>query len=409
MALEKHMTRGPDMRDLFLVRRSDDVIFIYCPVRTNMWRGSWMPTSVRDKIEVVIEYLAPGDRLSVNHSASSISIDGHMQTRRSARRKPSKEGVQTWDGREGWVVRHCIPGAAKGGMKGSILLVPDSEVDAQNPDSPPMGLWRKPDSRDSEHILMERSSFSADRIAPTPPFAIEMPFCKMQYSEREGGLARLDITPCKVSIDDKGAEDLMARFKEILLGLARRPGMRIHIVLYAENAAVPAMRHVKKLLKWASEEASELLFLTVRGFVTILRPKGFTGMALIQVLQFIQKVAPAPWPETVLGTVEEADAFLAGLPLPPGAMELPPLTEKTNSGLTLGQASETSLVQEYTPKSALNQEESSASLSVQCSKAEQEPDQSPTESAKSAPEEVFMLDGNAPKECASCGTTCCVS
>merc|ERR1712113_1177369 len=76
------------------------------------------------------------------------------------------------------------------------------------------------------------------------------------------------------------------------------------------------MRHVKRLLTWSNGDGSELLFLTVRGFVTVLKPKGLTGIAQTQVLSFIQKVAPALWPEKVVPSAEEATVFLESLPFP---------------------------------------------------------------------------------------------
>lgn len=384
-----------------------------------------MPVGSQDKSEVVLQYVVAGDALTVNHSTSDLGMGG--QPSQKKRWSGGKNGAGTlWDGASGWVVRDCTAGAAKGGAKATILFVPSMEPDSQDENSPPMCTWSKPgldgkfnesktaEDAESVHVLMDRESFPADRLQPTAPYTFELPFAKLHYAEQNICLARLDVVPCKVAIDDKTSEELLAFLTSLCLKIAQRPGMRLHIVLDAENAAVPAMRHVKRLLAWSNGEGAELLFLSVRGFVTILKPKGLTGMALSQVLSFIQKVAPALWPEKVAATPQEADSFLSGLPVPASAncedkvvAGLPSLPEGNSKATLSGMSgSQQDMAEAGSP--VAQRDASPGAMSQDSIQKPEEVLQKQSGHSVDMPIIEPELDGNSKAQCASCGASCVI-
>jgi len=93
-------------------------------------------------------------------------------------------------------------------------------------------------------------------------------------------------------------------------------GMGSQMVLFirsdARSSAVPAMRHVIRFLSFVRENGPEFV-LVGRGHAVILKSHGFTGRALRHLLELVQYMLPAPYPETTVSTIEEADVFLEEL------------------------------------------------------------------------------------------------
>jgi len=173
-------------------------------------------------------------------------------------------------------------------------------------DHPPYGLW----------LLWGQYNFTLTNIAPeysppARPFTLALPFADVTYYE-EGNIARLEIVMNVEAITDEGLEKVLAKFEEVLHSLGMRSQMVLFIRSDARKSAVPAMRHVMRFLSFVRENGPEFV-LVGRGHAVILKSHGFTGRALRHLLELVQYMLPAPYPETTVSTIEEADVFLEEL------------------------------------------------------------------------------------------------
>eukprot|EP00408_Alexandrium_pacificum_P023815 CAMPEP_0171189850 /NCGR_PEP_ID=MMETSP0790-20130122/18558_1 /TAXON_ID=2925 /ORGANISM="Alexandrium catenella, Strain OF101" /LENGTH=410 /DNA_ID=CAMNT_0011654973 /DNA_START=60 /DNA_END=1288 /DNA_ORIENTATION=+ len=142
-------------------------------------------------------------------------------------------------------------------------------------------------------------------------FPLEVPFATVNYSE-EGPVARLEVTMHNVPIVDEVLEQVLARLASLLQNLAQRPEMVLFIRSDARNSAVPAVRHIKRFLGFVQENGSEFV-LVGRGHAIVLSPKGIFGNTLVSILRLVQRLFPAPWPESTVPTMEAAEEFVAEL------------------------------------------------------------------------------------------------
>merc|ERR1719223_391776 len=110
-------------------------------------------------------------------------------------------------------------------------------------------------------------------------------------------------------ITDESLEDVLQRFRALLQNLAQRPTMVLVIRSDARVAAVPAWRHVRRFLGFIQENGSEFV-LVGRGSVIVLG-RGVLASALLGMIRMVQRLLPAPWPESTVNTMEEAQAFLS--------------------------------------------------------------------------------------------------
>lgn len=171
---------------------------------------------------------------------------------------------------------------------------------------PPFGLW----------LLWGQYNFTLTNVAPdysppARPFSLALPFADVKYYE-EGNIARLEIVMNVEAITDEGLERVLAKFEEVLHSLGMRSQMVLFIRSDARRSAVPAMRHVIRFLSFVRENGPEFV-LVGRGHAVILKSHGFTGRALRHLLELVQYMLPAPYPETTVSTIEEADVFLEEL------------------------------------------------------------------------------------------------
>jgi len=143
------------------------------------------------------------------------------------------------------------------------------------------------------------------------PFPLEVPFATVQYAE-EGSIARLEVTMKGAPIADECLEMVLKRFRELLRNLAGRPEMVLLIRSDARNSAVPSVRHIRRFLSFVQEHGSEFV-LVGRGTAIVLRPRGILGSTLLALLRVVQRLLPTPWPESVVSSMEEAEAFLSQL------------------------------------------------------------------------------------------------
>lgn len=141
------------------------------------------------------------------------------------------------------------------------------------------------------------------------PMSIEEPFLRLTLT-RQGPASRLEVKMLNRPITDEGLDNIMVWAKTLLIELARRPEMTMMVVTDMTEAGVPAMRHVKRFMAWAKENG-DLMNFSIRGNAIVLKPSGFVGHALVNIIKMVQRLLQATWPETLVPTVEEADKFLA--------------------------------------------------------------------------------------------------
>merc|ERR1712203_250251 len=77
----------------------------------------------------------------------------------------------------------------------------------------------------------------------------------------------------------------------------------------ARHSAVPSIQHVRRYLQFVKEYGSEFV-LVGRGSAIIIRPWSMLGRMLIELAGLVQRLFPAPWPEFMASTAEEAEKFL---------------------------------------------------------------------------------------------------
>mmetsp|Transcript_90719 Transcript_90719/g.270763 ORF Transcript_90719/g.270763 Transcript_90719/m.270763 type:complete len:370 (+) Transcript_90719:112-1221(+) len=203
---------------------------------------------------------------------------------------------------EGWCVQDQTA------SKGAVIGHPGKELQAvQRREFPPLGQW-----------LLWGVCFTLDTSPPRPPppiseppFPLTVPFATVHYSE-EGSVARLEVEMHSAPIVDEALEDVLGRLAALMRNLAQRPEMVLFIRSDARRALVPAVRHIKRFLGFVQENGSEFV-LVGRGHAIVLSGKGILGSTLCAVLRLVQRVFPAPWPESTVSTMEAAEEFLSDL------------------------------------------------------------------------------------------------
>ncbi|CAJ1330315.1 unnamed protein product, partial [Effrenium voratum] len=93
---------------------------------------------------------------------------------------------------------------------------------------------------------------------------------------------------------------------------------------------MPAMRHVRKFLSFIQKEVGTECVLVGRGSAIVLVPSTLLGRAVLRLVQFVQRMLPAPYPQAIVANLEEADKFLGSIPL-----ELPEKAEDPSHALDL--------------------------------------------------------------------------
>jgi len=228
--------------------------------------------------------------------------EGHTwQMTRMPPQQLSKVHIIMCFGEHGWQIK-------EGGAK----IAADMPLTEQDPKQPPLGTWRSVTSGHAwtgTWILQD----SKPESAPLPVWEpIVTPSISLQCRMEEASLVRVDLSLRSQPLTDQLVEEV---FKAMRLGvqeLAKRPDMTMVFSLHLQDAPIPSMRHVKRLLA-LSHEIGDLLFLVARGSAMVLHPHGFLGRGMVSIVRFIQAAAAAPWPETIVPSIQEADAFLEGL------------------------------------------------------------------------------------------------
>lgn len=166
--------------------------------------------------------------------------------------------------------------------------------------SPPRGMWTV---WGCPFIL---SDTMPQRDAIPSPFTFEVPFAKMHFHE-EGRLGYLDLEVFNVGIEDEHLDEILLTLRKVLVNLV------LLLRTDARAAPMPSMRHVRKFLAFIQKEVGTECVLVGRGSAIVLVPSTFLGTAVLRLVQLVQRMLPAPYPQAIVASVEEADAFLANI------------------------------------------------------------------------------------------------
>eukprot|EP00927_Polykrikos_kofoidii_P033871 TRINITY_DN28712_c0_g1_i1.p1 TRINITY_DN28712_c0_g1~~TRINITY_DN28712_c0_g1_i1.p1 ORF type:complete len:429 (+),score=43.30 TRINITY_DN28712_c0_g1_i1:207-1493(+) len=257
-------TVAAETATLYMQDQIDRNVFVYTPAGDGTWRFSRLSACQISRNNFMLVYTPPLDSRS-----------------------------------NGWALHDRSVTA--GVSKDAIIGCPRTNV-PQDPRGPPLGAW----------IVWGIAFILTDQVPthppPSEPFQVEVPFAKFSYSER-GAAARLDITLKKTPIEDDCFEDMLRQLQKVLRNLASRPHMALFIRSDAQDCAVPAVRHIKRYLAFIQENGTEFV-LAGRGHAIVVKPQTLLGTTVVGIVKMIQRVIPPPWPETIVPSFEDAEAFL---------------------------------------------------------------------------------------------------
>eukprot|EP00913_Durusdinium_trenchii_P013735 g12896.t1 len=166
--------------------------------------------------------------------------------------------------------------------------------------SPPRGMWTV---WGCPFVL---SDIPPQHAAIESPFTFQVPFAQMSFHE-EGHTGYLDIE-----------DEILEQLRRVLVNLAQRPEMVLLLRTDARAASMPSMRHVRKFLSFIQKERTRVVvFLRSKdsdsGSAIVLVPSSFLGQAVLRLVQLVQRMLPAPYPQAIVSSLEEADRFLNSL------------------------------------------------------------------------------------------------
>eukprot|EP00928_Gymnodinium_smaydae_P054187 TRINITY_DN38005_c0_g1_i1.p1 TRINITY_DN38005_c0_g1~~TRINITY_DN38005_c0_g1_i1.p1 ORF type:complete len:411 (+),score=74.67 TRINITY_DN38005_c0_g1_i1:82-1314(+) len=264
------------MAVLYFVDQCDKSVFTYAAETQGQWRFSRLSKFHKDKgMEKFIMFEDSGEGWVLQDQ--SLNAKGEVIGRPAS---------------------GCSVSAGERGDAGGELL--------KSRHIPPLGKWL---IWGAPFQLTEKEPVDSPPL--TSPLDIEVPFAKLHYFER-GDEARLEVLMNSTPIEDDTLEEALSNFRGILENLARRPRMILLIRSDARDCAVPSVRHIRRFLAFIKENGSEFV-LVGRGHAIVLNSRGWLGSVLLQILRLVQRMFPAPWPETVVSSCEDAEAWLAKL------------------------------------------------------------------------------------------------
>eukprot|EP00435_Cladocopium_sp_Y103_P018707 s3806_g4.t1 len=162
--------------------------------------------------------------------------------------------------------------------------------------SPPRGMWTV---WGCPFVL---SDTMPQRDAIPSPFTFEVPFAKMHFHE-EGRLGYLDIEVFNVGIEEEHLDEILLTLRKVLVNLAQRPEMVLLLRTDARAAPMPSMRHVRKFLAFIQKEVGTECVLVGRGSAIVLVPSTFLGTAVLRLVQLVQRMLPAPYPQAIVASL----------------------------------------------------------------------------------------------------------
>jgi len=173
--------------------------------------------------------------------------------------------------------------------------------------SPPLGKWK---------VWGYQFTLTSERPRYKPvdsPCHFEVPFASLRYHEKDR-VAYIELAMKAEPIRDDDLESMLEEMRRLLKNVARRPEMVLMMRSDARQTPErPAVAHIRRFLAFVREDVGTECVLAGRGSAIVLVPTGFLGRALLGIVQFVQRILPAPYPQAVVSTTEEADAFLEEL------------------------------------------------------------------------------------------------
>jgi len=253
---EQEQDTRPLRRDLFLID-AKGFVFTLSPAEENIWFFSRLP---------------PGLLKQLKH-------------------------VLLWWG-DSWRIVDFSPGT-----KPYVLHSPAHGVE-QTRSRPPLGSWL---AMTGEQLTL------LDCVPAQPPLEfpiiIERAFASVNAFE-EGGLVWLTVTIKSEPISDDLFEPFFSELTLLMESLAQRPETVVFLKFSLQHAAIPALRHVKRFVKWATDTGLALVLVT-RAMAIVLNPQGLAGRMLMGVVKMVLTCAPSPWANCILPTDESAAQWFA--------------------------------------------------------------------------------------------------
>jgi len=246
-----------DMSTLYLVHQKDGQVMIFTGLGDHTWQMTRLPSQQLAKVRMIMSF-----------------------------------------GRHGWQIK-----------EGGVKIQASMPLAEQDPECPPLGAW---------HGIASGIAWAGDWVlqveAPQlPPLELPPSICKKSFSldavALEDHVVRVDLTIHREPLTDEDVELCFGAMQRGVQEFAKRPEKTLLLSFSLQDASIPAMRHVKRLVA-LSHDMGHLLLLVARGSAIILRPHGFLGTAMVAIVRFVQNHAAAPWPETIVPSMVEAEAFL---------------------------------------------------------------------------------------------------
>eukprot|EP00933_Yihiella_yeosuensis_P044674 TRINITY_DN3993_c0_g1_i1.p1 TRINITY_DN3993_c0_g1~~TRINITY_DN3993_c0_g1_i1.p1 ORF type:complete len:439 (-),score=77.58 TRINITY_DN3993_c0_g1_i1:180-1496(-) len=258
-------TTSDNLTKLFLVHNESQRIHVYSQVRAGEWQMTRIP---------------------------------QIQAGKSAK-------ILMTRGSNGWQI-----------TEGNVKIVSRTPLSKQDCLYPPLGLWKSVD-REKRGGAWHGEWTLCDSRPEVPPLklprSLDTSFlslsCRLLEETRTAQMVMVNIDFHRSRIEDQQLEDVFAAMKEVIEDMAARPEVSLQMRVSLEDMPIPSMRHVKRLISFAGE-VGDLLFLLGRGNAIVFKSSGFWGGALVNVIRLLQAASPPPWPEVIVSSKEEADAFL---------------------------------------------------------------------------------------------------
>eukprot|EP00930_Biecheleria_cincta_P023722 TRINITY_DN17084_c0_g1_i1.p1 TRINITY_DN17084_c0_g1~~TRINITY_DN17084_c0_g1_i1.p1 ORF type:complete len:392 (+),score=47.67 TRINITY_DN17084_c0_g1_i1:56-1231(+) len=282
----------------------------------------------------------------------SRSAEGGWLMTRMPPHQIGKIRIEMCHGPKGWHIK-----------EDNVKIVSTRPLAEQDPKQPPLGPWRgseKTRPGDAWHGNWTLRDSKPDSPPLNPVRPVVTPFLSVHCNYDEASCARVDVVFHNRPIVDKQLEEIFTTLKEAVEDMARRPEMTMIMQVSLQDACVPSMRHVQRLIKF-SNQIGDLLFLIGRGNAIVLKPSGFFGSALVSIIRMIQAAAPPPWPETIVPTIQEAEVFLTKLR--PKIPEKAPKHERPQTRLPSG-AIQTSSSVDSMPTTAVSPTDSTSTSPI---------------------------------------------
>mmetsp|Transcript_135759 Transcript_135759/g.338657 ORF Transcript_135759/g.338657 Transcript_135759/m.338657 type:complete len:376 (+) Transcript_135759:186-1313(+) len=204
-------------------------------------------------------------------------------------------------GPDGWVLYDTS------GQSGTVQYRPADGV-SQERSRPPLGAWYRQSSGKEGREECTLTDVEPTYVKFEDPNMLQAPFIDISVADG-GDVVRIEAALKRTPATDAAFEALLHKFKEVVLALVQRPRTILMLQLSLQDCAVPSMRHVKQFMSFVSE-MTWANAMVVRGCAVILKPQGYSGYALQNIVKMVLRLLPPPWQTRILPTVAEGRAFL---------------------------------------------------------------------------------------------------